>query len=262
MGNDINKGTDPFMVVEEIPRKVMTLIYLVDTSGSMSGAKIGALNTAVRETLPIIEDISTKNSDAKIKIAVLEFSSGCEWMYPEPREVESFEWRDLQAGGLTALGEAYDNLCQKLSYSHGFMMQPSGSFAPVIILLSDGAPTDHPEYALDKLKKNNWFDVATKVAIAIGDDAVKSTLIDFVGGNEESVLTVHNLEDLKKIIRMVSVTASRVNSKSTSVGMESRDKNLETIEAIKTDIENDPTLRGVDVGNSTANAGTDNWKGW
>lgn len=42
---------DPFNIVDEIPRKVMTLFYLVDTSGSMSGAKIGALNTAVRETL-------------------------------------------------------------------------------------------------------------------------------------------------------------------------------------------------------------------
>ena len=32
---------DPFAIVDEIPRKVMTLFYLVDTSGSMSGAKIG-----------------------------------------------------------------------------------------------------------------------------------------------------------------------------------------------------------------------------
>ena len=47
-------GTDPFAIIDEIPRKVMTMFYLVDTSGSMSGAKIGALNTAVRETLPLI----------------------------------------------------------------------------------------------------------------------------------------------------------------------------------------------------------------
>lgn len=54
---------DPFNIVDEIPRKAMTLFYLVDTSGSMSGAKIGALNTAVRETLPIIEEISKTNSE-------------------------------------------------------------------------------------------------------------------------------------------------------------------------------------------------------
>ncbi len=252
---------DPFAIVDEIPRKVMTLFYLVDTSGSMSGAKIGALNTAVRETLPIIKEISENNSDSKIKISVLEFSSGCEWMYPAPKEVETFEWRDLQAGGLTSLGEAYDNLSQKLSHSHGFMMEATGSFAPVIILLSDGAPTDHPEYALDKLKANNWFKVATKIAIAIGDDCIKQTLIDFTG-NEEAVLTVHNVDELKKIIRMVSVTASRVNSKNTSVGKEAPDKATETVTTIKNDIVNDPTLKGIDVGSSTTNAGTDDWAGW
>lgn len=255
MDNDI------FNIVDEIPRKVMTLFYMVDTSGSMSGAKIGALNMAVRETLPIIEEISKSNSDSKIKIAVLEFSSGCEWMYPSPQEIESFEWRDLQAGGLTSLGEAYDNLNQQLSHSHGFMMEATGSFAPVIILLSDGAPTDHPEHALEKLRTNNWFKVATKVAIAIGDDCIKSTLIDFTG-NDEAVLTVHNVDELKKIIRMVSVTASRVNSKNTSAGKDAPDKATETVNTIQTDIANDPTLKGIDVGNSTTNAGTDDWAGW
>lgn len=258
---DSNNQTNPFDIIDEPPRRIMTLFYLVDTSGSMSGAKIGALNTAIRETLPIIEEISKTSTAAKIKIAVLEFSSGCEWMYPSPVEVESFEWRDLQAGGLTSLGEAYDNLSNKLSQSHGFMMEPTGSFAPVIILLSDGAPTDHPEHALDKLKSNNWFKVATKVAIAIGDECIKSTLIDFTG-NEEAVLTVHNIDELKKIIRMVSVTASRVNSKTTSVGKDAPDKVTETVNTIQIDIANDPTLTGIDVGNSTTNAGTDDWAGW
>lgn len=253
--------TDPFAIIDEIPRKVMTMFYLVDTSGSMSGAKIGALNTAVRETLPIIKEISENNSDSKIKISVLEFSSGCDWMYPMPTEIETFEWRDLQAGGLTSLGEAYEQLSQKLSHSHGFMMEATGSFAPVIILLSDGAPTDHPEYALEKLRANKWFKVATKIAIAIGDDCIKSTLIDFTG-NEEAVLTVHNVDELKKIIRMVSVTASRVNSKNTSAGKDAPDKATETVNTIKNDIINDPTLKGIDVGSSTTNSGTDDWAGW
>ncbi len=252
---------DPYNIVDDIPRKVLTLFYLVDTSGSMSGAKIAALNTAVRETLPIIQEISKNNPDAKIKIAVLEFSSGCEWMYPNPIDVESFEWRDLLASGLTSLGEAYENLSQKLSYSHGFMQEATGSFAPVILLLSDGFPTDDVGHGLQKLKSNKWFNVATKVAIGIGDDAFKQSLVDFTG-NDEAVLTVHNIDELKKIIRMVSITASRVNSKSTSVGKDAPDKAIETINTIQKDISDDPTLRGVDVGNSTQNSGTDDWSNW
>ena len=249
---------DPLTQGVELPRREMTLFYLVDTSGSMSGAKIAALNTAVRETIPIIKEISKSNSDAKIRVAVLEFSSGCDWMYPEPKQVQEFEWRDLQAGGLTALGEAYNELSQKLSQSHGFMMEASGSFAPVIILLSDGIPTDDEKYGLNKLKQNKWFNVATKIAIAIGDEAKKETLIDFTS-NDEAVLTVHNIDDLKKIIRMVSITASRVNSRNASAGKDAPEKSQETIDTIQDGIENDPTLIKVDVGTSTQNKGTDIW---
>lgn len=252
---------DPFNFTVEIPRKVLTLFYLVDTSGSMAGARIGALNTAVRETLPIIEEISQNNTDAKIKIAVLEFSSGCEWMYPKPIDIESFEWRDLQAGGLTSLGEAYETLSQKLSHSHGFMQEVTGNFAPVILLLSDGYPTDDAAHGLQKLKLNKWFNVATKIAIGMGDDVCKQLLIDFTG-NEEAVLTVHNIDELKKIIRMVSITASRVNSRCTSAGKDAPDKITETINIIQNDIANDPTLKGIDVGDSIQNAGTDDWPGW
>lgn len=252
---------NPFDIVDEVPRKVLTLFYLVDTSGSMSGSKIAALNTAVRETLPIIEEISSNNSDSKIKIAVLEFSSGCEWMYPTPKEIEDFEWIDLQASGLTSLGEAYENLSQKLSQSHGFMQEASGAFAPVILLLSDGVPTDDTEHGLQKLKANKWFNVATKVAIAIGNDTRTQTLVDFTG-NDEAVLTVHTIDELKKIIRMVSVTASRVNSKTTSVGKDAPNKADETINSIKDDINNDPTLAGIDVGSSKNSTTIDDWSGW
>lgn len=124
-----------FDQVDEVPRRVMVLFFIVDTSGSMKvGGKIDSVNTAVREILPIISSLSAQNSDAQIKIAAMEFSSGTEWMYPQPIEVENFEWRDLQAGGLTCFGEACVELCGKLS-TKAFMTQATGSYAPVIILL-------------------------------------------------------------------------------------------------------------------------------
>lgn len=61
---------------------------------------------------------------------------------------------------------------------------------------------------------------------------------------------------------MVSVTASRVNSKNASAGKDAPDKSTETITNIQSDIDNDPTLKGVDVGTSTQNKGTDVWEGW
>ena len=93
-----------FDKVEAAPRRVMTLIFLVDTSGSMEGEKMGQVNDTIENILPEIGEISSTNADAEIKIAVLEFSSGIEWMYPEPISAEDFTWQNLEAGGLTSMG--------------------------------------------------------------------------------------------------------------------------------------------------------------
>ena len=147
---------DPF-ALDAVPRRVMPLIFLVDTSGSMDGAKIASLNTAVREALNDVGEISKNNSDAQIKVAVLEFSNGVQWMYPQPIESESFKWQDLTANGLTSLGAAYSELNEKLSKSQGFMTEPTGSRAPAMILITDGMPTDDYKHSLTKLKGNRWF---------------------------------------------------------------------------------------------------------
>lgn len=199
----------------KIARKTMVLFFLVDTSGSMSGEKIGSLNDAIRETVPDLKDLSSNNPDAAIKIAVLQFDTDVRWLYSQPIDSEGFLWNDLQAGGLTSLGAALNELNGKLSKTQ-FLQEAAGSYAPVIILLSDGGPTDDFAKGLENVKKNNWFKHAIKVAIAIGNDADKNVLTQFTG-NSEAVIEVHNKSALKAIIKFVSVTSSQVNSKSSGV---------------------------------------------
>ena len=207
----------------EIPRRTMILFFLVDTSGSMYGDKIGAVNEAILESVPDIKDLSEANADAQIKIAALSFSSGAEWLYDQPIDSESFHWNYLKAEGTTDLGFALTMLKDKLSKDQ-FMQEATGSFAPVIILLSDGAPTDDYKTALDEIKKNNWFKAGIKIAIAIGKDADKQILQEFTG-TSETVIEVHAKSTLKKLIRFVSVRASQVNSKSSGVG-ESKEQEI------------------------------------
>lgn len=249
---------DAFDNIDVPPRRTMTLYFLVDTSGSMAGEKIGSVNVAAQDSIRDIREISSGNADAIIKVAALEFSSGTEWMYPQPIEAQDFEWRDLEAGGLTCLGEAYTELNNKLSKTHGFMNEAMGSFAPVIILLSDGEPVDDYQRALAKLKGNGWFNSAIKIAIAVGDDANKNILAEFTG-NSEAVLTVHNREQLKKIIHFVSVTPSRIASQNGSVGKDAPEtKQEEVIQKIKETIKEDPAYEGVDIGTETSGC-NDNW---
>ena len=100
------------------------------------------------------------------------------------------------------------------------MSDATGSFAPAIFLLSDGEPTDNYKHGLEKLKQNNWFKKAIKVAVAIGEDANKTVLADFTG-NVESVITVHTPEALKKWSQFVRVRASEIGSKSSNAGSDS-----------------------------------------
>jgi uncharacterized protein YegL len=251
---------DPF-ALEPIPRRVTHLIFMVDTSGSMSGAKIASLNTAVRDALDDVGEISKNCGDSQIKISVLEFSSSVSWMYAQPVEAEKFQWQDLSASGTTAFGGACAELNAKLSKSNGFMGEKTGCRAPAIILLSDGVPTDEYAHRLEKLKDNRWFKAGVKVAISIGDDADKSVLQEFTGSSE-SVITVHNVDQLKKMIHTVSVSASMVASQSASVGAEMATPNDLVAKNISNTVQNDAALSGVDLGSSKTNSGTDDWSGW
>ena len=179
--------------VAPAPRKVMTLFYVVDTSGSMCGSKIGSVNSAMEEAITSdLPEISAANDDADVI------------------------WNDLNAGGVTDLGAACKELDKKLSRNE-YLNSQTGAYAPVILLFSDGGPTDNWEKELKQLKLNNWFKHAIKIAIAIGDDADKTVLAEFTG-TIESVITVNDKHTLKALIRKVSVRASEFQSHSKQSG--------------------------------------------
>jgi len=197
--------------VEGIIRRQMVLFFLIDTSGSMQGTKIGAVNTAIREVVPDLADIG--GADIDLKIAVLEFSMGCKWQNPAgPVPVDQFFWTNLTAEGGTDMGAAFRELNDKLSRK-SFLQAPSASVAPVILLLSDGQPCDDWQNALAALKTNNWFKSAVKVALAIGADADSAVLAEFTG-TAETVLTAYTPEVLRKMIRTVSITSAQIGSRS------------------------------------------------
>jgi len=229
----------------ELARRVMVLFFVIDTSGSMEGKKIGVVNQAIEEIIPEIRKISTENADAQIKIAVLQFSAGTEWLTKNgPVEAENYVWRTVTASGTTDMGEACKQLAKKLSTKEGaFMREATGSYAPAIFIMSDGEPTDDFDSGLAVLKENNWYKAAVKVAIAIGEDANKEVLAKFVG-HPEAVITTHDSATLRKWIKFVSVTASKVASKSSNArsnddGTPAVDnsKQVEMIEAIKGEAE-------------------------
>lgn len=230
----------------ELPRKTMIMFFLIDTSGSMDGDKIASLNDAMREMLPDIQDISNSNADALIKIAVLDFASGTEWVTPLPQDLDTFRWQNLEAGGTTDLGEACMELNAKLNRD-AFLQDKVGNFAPVIILMSDGSPTDDYKSGLESLKQNKWFGAAIKVALAIGDEADTDVLAQFTG-NKELVIPIMGKAMLKRLIRFVSVTSSKIGSAKAGDGTGHEAKQQQVAEQIQAEMQELDPEENIDEG--------------
>lgn len=149
------------------------------------------------------------NPNAQLLIRALQFSSGASWITSSPVPVEDYGWEDMDANGLTELGKAFDLLAAQLSIPP----MPERALPPVIVLLSDGQPTDDYKKSMEKLKKRPWFRKAVKIAISIGQDADDEVLIEFAG-NKELVLQANNATALAKMIKWASTTASMVSAPS------------------------------------------------
>ena len=64
---------------EPIARKKLTIFFIIDTSGSMSGDKIGRVNSVMEEVIPEIRGIG--GSDSDIQVAVMTYDTDVKWMY-------------------------------------------------------------------------------------------------------------------------------------------------------------------------------------
>lgn len=197
----------------EAPRRELHVFYVLDTSGSMTGVPIATLNRAMEETAEVLRQEAKSNADAIVKIAVLEFNSGCRWLQPSgPEELTDFIWEDLEAGGLTDIGSALDELDSKLS-REAFLKSATGAYLPVIIFMTDGYATDDYGKALNKIRQNKWFARGTKIGFAVGDDADMAMISNIVG-NCEAVVKTDDLQLFARLLKFVSRTASMVCSRS------------------------------------------------
>ena len=211
---DMNLNNDmEFDPLESKPvsKKSMVIFFLVDTSGSMYGTKIGTLNTTMEEIIPELRGVGGATTD--IKLAVMSFSDGCKWVTPKPISIDEYKyWTRLKADGLTDMGEAFIELSKKLSRKE-FLKSPSLSYAPVIFLLTDGAPTDDARSGLKVLKNNKWYKYAMKISLGLGESYERDILEDFTG-NEELVFAAKTSSELARIVKTIAVTSSQIGSKS------------------------------------------------
>ena len=82
-------------------RRICPVFFLLDASGSMSGAPLGAVNQAMKTIIPELLSMNETNPDVEIKIAVLVFEDEDEtrWITGSSMaDIEGFVWNDLVSG--------------------------------------------------------------------------------------------------------------------------------------------------------------------
>jgi uncharacterized protein YegL len=185
----------------ELATRPLHFIWLADCSGSMgSDGKIQALNTAIREAVPHMQRVADENPNAHVLVRAVKFASGAQWHISQETPVAGFKWADLKAGGHTDMGKALALVAEQLK------MPPMSERAlpPVLVLVSDGQPTDNFDGGLKALMEQPWGKKAVRIAIAIGEDADHDVLQQFIGHPEIKPLQANNPESLVGYVKWVS----------------------------------------------------------
>lgn len=191
----------------EMSSRILDFIWIADCSGSMDGEKIQTLNYAIRQTIPDMQKEADANPNASVMVRALKFSDGAQWHIPTATPIDQFNWADLQAGGVTSMGMALDMVATELkSFPTDTKRLP-----PVLVLLTDGQPTDDFKRGLDELMNVPWGKKAVRIAIAIGKDADISVLEQFTG-NKELVLEAKNPQLLIQFIKWASTVVKTVSA--------------------------------------------------
>ena len=205
----------------------LPVFVLADTSGSMAGDKIAALNLALQEMLAELGKVSDLRS--AIEVGVITFGDSPVVVQPLAPP-QSVSLPELAAFGKTQMGEAVDLVRSMLE---DVSVVPTRAFLPTVVLISDGIPTGLPADLRVKAKSGtadrtdfmDWHPLkalhsspraarALRLAMGIGQDARYEMLSAFVNTPGVPVIRGDKAASIAKFLRWVTLSvASRTLSR-------------------------------------------------
>lgn len=189
----------------------LPVIVLADTSASMSAdGKINALNKALKEMIATFT--SESRLRAELQVSVITFGGIASMHLPltAAHKIEGFE--PLPASGGTPMGAAFQLAADMIEDQE---MIPSRAYKPVVVLISDGHPTDDIKSSFNLLMSGERSSKATRFAMGIGADAELSLLSDFANDLEAPVFKAENARDIHRFFKAVTMSVT-TRSRSTT----------------------------------------------
>lgn len=152
----------------------LPIYLLVDTSGSMTGEPIQAVNMGLQSLVHDLENDPQAAENAYL--SVITFESKAQVVLPLT-EVGSFKAPTLQTSGSTNLRDGLKLLCDCIDKEvRKNTAQQKGDYKPLVFLLTDGFPDSGWESAADEVKKKRPGNI---IACAAGPSADTNVLKRF-----------------------------------------------------------------------------------
>jgi uncharacterized protein YegL len=191
-----------------IASRPLHFIWMIDGSGSMAAqGKMTALNDAVRGTIPAMRRVGRDHPEASIYVNAIRFGNEASWMAERLIPVSEFEWEDMEAGGLTALGAALTMVGETLQAP----LIPGRALAPILALVTDGLPTDDFQAGLAHLLGKAWGRRATRLVVALGQDGrapeAQEMLSAFLSSDSPPMLEANDPEMLAGQLHWIATAA-------------------------------------------------------
>lgn len=184
--------------------KPLPIVLLLDTSGSMWGDKITSLNDAVRRMLGTFAKEESQANE--FLVSVITFG-GTAQLSSAPRPASEFTYSDLRADGGTPLGAAID-IAKDLIEDRE--QTPGRAYRPLVVLVSDGVPTDSWESKLDQFIRDGRSAKCDRMALGIGREAYegqgRATLERFIAGTEHRVFEAKDAGEIHTFFKFVTMS--------------------------------------------------------
>lgn len=182
----------------------LPVILLADVSGSMSAqGKIDALNSAVAEMIASFAE--EDDGQVEIRVAIITFGHGEARVHQPLQPASQVAWQNMDAKGRTPMGAAFELAFQMLEDRQQI---PSRAYAPTLVLISDGQPTDEWKEPLERLLSSERASKAARFAMAIGNDADVAMLREFLARSSTEVFMAHEAREIKKFFRWVTMSVT------------------------------------------------------
>lgn len=175
----MTNSTNTDLVDNPTPRCACMLV--LDISHSMTGAKIAELNEGVRQFLDEVK----KDDFARYSVELGVITFGGKVIRKIPfGPLDSLQWEDLEAVGMTPMGEAINTAIDDLdARKKDYKKEGMTYYQPWLVVMTDGAPTDSYSSAAKRLKKMAEEKKIVVFGIGIGDECDMEVLTAFCPDN-------------------------------------------------------------------------------